>query len=70
VRVGVGVITRTTICAVGPMLPTTSRTCTVNNESPGGKAAVRETSSQNCAVELGLASCSKPLVLSVHGDPG
>ncbi len=40
---GVGVTTRTTICAVGPMLPTTSASCTVNSESPSGNAAVADT---------------------------
>lgn len=44
---GVGVATRTTTCAVGPRLPSVSRSRTLNRESPGGNKAVVAAKSQN-----------------------
>lgn len=52
--VGVGGTTRTTICAVGPVFPTLSRKAKLSTVSPGGKADVPATKSQNCTVEPAL----------------
>ncbi len=67
--VGVGVATRTTICAVGPVLPITSRKRTVTSESPDGKSAVAATKSQNCTAAPKLMSRGSPEAsVNVHGD--
>jgi hypothetical protein len=58
--VGVGVATRTTICASGPVLPSTSRSFAVTRESPVGKTAVVATKSQNCTVAPALISFGSP----------
>jgi len=63
--------TRTTICAGGPRLPSTSRSCTVRIESPGGYAAVADTKSQNCTLAAGLIGrASRDASKTVHGAEG
>ena len=68
---GVGVATRTTICAVGPRLPATSLTFTDRMDSPGGNAAVVPTESQNCSAALAFTSRASPEAsVKVHGAAG
>jgi hypothetical protein len=68
VSVGVGVATRTTICAGGPVLPRTSRSLAVTRESPVGKTAVVATKSQNCTVAPAVISFGSPEAsMNVHG---
>ncbi len=58
----------TTICTVGPGRPCTSRNRTVRMFSPGGKAAVAATKSQNCAVDVDTTKLgSRPASSIVHG---
>ncbi len=65
----VGVATTTTICAVGPVLPATSRNATLSRFSPGGKAMVEVIALQNCHVESARSSFgSRDGSTIVHGE--
>jgi len=69
--VGVGVATRITICAVGPVRPDTSASLAVTTLSPALNAAVAATMSQNCSVACGLMVCgSRVWSMRVHADEG